>query len=380
MKSLRRTYLSVGTNSGNTLKNLQDAVDQIQKRLGKIIDCSAVYQSPSWGFKSDDFLNICLSIHTSLAAKEILDTILRIESLMGRIREKEKEYQPRNIDIDILFYEDEIYNDPHLKIPHPHLHLRKFVLQPLNDIAPSKIHPLLHKTTAQLLEECPDKSNVEKTAMTLNIKNKKDFSKFNFIAIEGNIGAGKTTLATKIANDFNGKLVLERFADNPFLPKFYEDRIRYAFPLEMSFLADRYQQFTDDTSQLDLFKNFMVSDYNIFKSLIFAKITLPEEEFKLYRKIFNFMYQEVKKPDVYIYLHQHTKKLLTNIKKRGRDYEQNIPESYLEEINKGYLEFMKTHPDVNALIIDSSELDFVKSKSDYTFIIDRIHDLTNELQ
>jgi deoxyadenosine/deoxycytidine kinase len=200
------------------------------------------------------------------------------------------------------------------------------------------------------------------------------FSQLQFIAIEGNIGAGKTTLSKMIAEDFNAKLVLERFADNPFLPKFYEDQMRYAFPLEMSFLADRYQQFTDDTSQFDLFKNFMVSDYDIFKSLIFAKITLQADEFNLYRKVFSFMYKEVKKPDIYLYLYQNTERLLANIKKRGRDYEQKIDPVYLEKINRGYLDFIKTLPNQNSIVLDLSELDFVNNPSDYETILERLED------
>ena len=198
------------------------------------------------------------------------------------------------------------------------------------------------------------------------------FSKLQFLAIEGNIGAGKSSLAKKIAEDFNAKLVLERFADNAFLPKFYEDQSRYAFPLEMSFLADRYQQFTDDTSQFDLFKKFMVSDYDIFKSLIFAKITLQKEEFELYKKVFNFMYSEVKKPDIYVYLYQNTERLLANIKKRGRDYEQNISPDYLEKINRGYLDFIKSHPHQNTLLINLGELDFVSNPEDYETILEQL--------
>ena len=177
-----------------------------------------------------------------------------------------------------------------------------------------------------------------------------------------------------ISEDFNAKLVLERFADNPFLPKFYEDQSRYAFPLEMSFLADRYQQFMDDTSQFDLFKNFMVSDYDIFKSLIFAKVTLQNEEFNLYRKVFNFMYKEVKKPDIYLYLYQNTERLLANIKKRGRDYEQNIDPAYLERINRGYMDFIKGHPSQNSVILDMENLDFVNNPADYEFILQRLED------
>lgn len=369
----KRTYLSAGSNLGDKFKNLNQTIQLLKEKAGNVISCSSIYQTPAWGFESEDFYNICIGIDTELQPQELLDCLLQIEKTMGRIRTQTVGYAARTIDLDILFYEDAIIDEPDLIIPHPHLHLRKFVLQPLADIAPGKIHPILEKSIIELLDICEDDSELDKTNLEITIS-KKDFSKFNFIAIEGNIGAGKTTLANKIADDFNGKLILERFADNPFLPKFYEDRNRYAFPLEMSFLADRYQQFTDDTSHPDLFKSFMVSDYDIFKSLIFAKVTLQEDEFMLYRKVFNFMYKEVVKPDVYVYLHQNTERLLQNIKKRGRSYEQSIPSNYLEEINNGYLDFIKTHPEINPLIIDISELDFLQNKNDYQFIIDKIHE------
>jgi deoxyadenosine/deoxycytidine kinase len=195
---------------------------------------------------------------------------------------------------------------------------------------------------------------------------------FNYIAIEGNIGAGKTTLTNKLAEDFNAKSVLERFADNPFLPKFYEDQNRYAFPLEMSFLADRYQQISDDLAQFDLFKDFIVADYHIFKSLIFAKVTLAEDEFRLYKTMFDIIYKEMPKPDLYIYLYQNTERLLQNIKRRGRSYEQEIPAEYLDKINNGYLDYIKTQQDLNVLIIDISELDFLKNQEDYIFVLEEI--------
>ena len=196
--------------------------------------------------------------------------------------------------------------------------------------------------------------------------------KYNYIAIEGNIGAGKTSLANMMSDEFNAKIVLERFADNPFLPKFYNDNERYAFPLEMSFLADRYQQLSDDLAQFDLFKNFIVSDYYIFKSLIFAQVTLHSDEYKLYRKMFDLMYKEITKPDLYVYLYQNTERLLENIKKRGRDYEQNIEASYLQKIHDGYSNFIKTQPDLNILIVDVSDLDFVNNPNDYETIISKI--------
>ena len=175
-----------------------------------------------------------------------------------------------------------------------------------------------------------------------------------------------------ISEDFNAKLVLERFADNPFLPKFYEDKERYAFPLEMSFLADRYQQLSDDLAQFDLFKNFIISDYYIFKSLIFAQVTLSKDEYLLYRKMFNLIYKEITKPDLYVYLYQNTDRLLENIKNRGRDFEQNIQADYLKKIHDGYQGFITTQNDLNLLKIDVSELDFVNNKADYKQIINII--------
>jgi len=366
-------YLSLGSNKGDRMKHLQDAVDLIFKRIGKINSISKVYNTPAFGFEGDDFLNTCISLETELEAKALMKTLLAIENELGRIRTKSKGFEARTIDLDILFFDEVIIEFKTLKIPHPELHKRKFVLQPLHDIAPKLQHPKLNKTIVELLNDCEDHSEVEQIKIWLKNPTKQyHFYNFNYIAIEGNIGAGKTSLATKIAHDFNGKLILERFADNPFLPKFYEEPKRYAFTLEMSFLADRYQQISDDLSQLDLFKDFIVSDYDIYKSLIFSKITLPEDEFKLYRRLFYMMYKDIAKPDRYIYLYQNTERLQENIKKRGRDYEQNIDGDYLEKINTGYLEFLKNQTELNVKIIDISDRDFVDNRDDYLWILDEI--------
>lgn len=372
MVELKKVYISIGSNLGKRLQNLQDAVFLLNSEVGTITNISKVYQSTSWGFDAEDFLNACLIINTELPPDKVLERLLFIENSLGRIRNQESGYASRTIDLDIVYYEHEIISSEILTVPHPELHKRKFVLLPLSDIAPQFYHPIIKKDTRNLLQECKDKSGIVKTTANL-FKNKEElFTNLNFVAIEGNIGAGKTTLAHKISEDFNGKLVLERFADNPFLPKFYQDQNRYAFPLEMSFLADRYQQFTDDTSQFDLFKNFMVSDYDIYKSLIFAQVTLQKDEFNLYRKLFNLMYKEVKKPNIYIYLYQSTERLLENIKKRGRAYEQNIEAEYLNKINKGYFDFFKSYPEQNTLIINVDELDFVERIEDYETILTQI--------
>ncbi|NDV15560.1 2-amino-4-hydroxy-6-hydroxymethyldihydropteridine diphosphokinase [Muricauda sp. TY007] len=370
----QKVYLSLGSNLGNRRANLQKAIFRIQQKAGKVLDISSVYENPAIGFEGDQFLNIVISLLTPLNPEELLNVLLQIEKEFGRIRSVEGGYSSRTLDIDIIYFGSEVINNDDLVIPHPQMQHRNFVLKPLGDIAPQFYHPVLYKDTRNLLQECRDKSRLTKTKHKLFKDRSGLFSQLQLIAIEGNIGAGKTTLSKMIANDFNAKLVLERFADNPFLPKFYEDQARYAFPLEMSFLADRYQQFMEDTSQFDLFKNFMVSDYDIFKSLIFAKVTLQKEEYNLYRKVFNFMYKEVRKPEIYLYLYQSTERLLANIKKRGRDYEQNIDPAYLEKINKGYLDFIKSHPSQNTIIVDMGELDFVSNPADYEFILEKLED------
>ncbi|HKJ05837.1 MAG TPA: 2-amino-4-hydroxy-6-hydroxymethyldihydropteridine diphosphokinase [Flavobacteriaceae bacterium] len=371
MQKAKNTYLSLGSNQGNTLQNLQLAINAIASKIGDVTQISSVYKTQSWGFESDDFLNICVEISTLFNAETILFKIEEIETFLGRKKPTLDGYEARPIDIDILLFENEEITAKNLIIPHPEMLKRKFVLVPLAEIAPKLVHPKTSTSIEHCLENCTDASNLEKTSFKL-YKPMLLTEKFNYIAIEGNIGAGKTSLANKISDDFNAKIVLERFADNPFLPKYYADMERYAFPLEMSFLADRYQQLTDDLGQFDLFKNFIVSDYYIFKSLIFAHVSLAKEEYHLYRRMFDIMYNEIQKPDLYIYLYQNTPGLLANIKKRGREYEQNIESEYLDNIHKGYVNFIKTEKNLNTLIIDVTDKDFVNNPEDYQTIINLI--------
>ncbi|HQE33125.1 MAG TPA: 2-amino-4-hydroxy-6-hydroxymethyldihydropteridine diphosphokinase [Flavobacterium alvei] len=372
MKSQNQVVLSLGTNQGNRLENIEKSIELIHQEVGTVIKTSKLYETPSWGFDSDAFYNCALVLHTFLSANAILTKILSIEKQLGRIRNTTQEYQSRIIDIDLITFNEEIIDSEDLQVPHPLLQNRNFVLLPMLDLNLNWIHPVLHKKTAELFEISPDESVCVLVQSLKNPLDKIPLEQFNYIAFEGNIGAGKTTLATKIAEDFNAKTVLERFADNPFLPKFYEDQNRYAFPLEMSFLADRYKQLSDDLAQFDLFKDFIVADYHIFKSLIFAKVTLQEDEFRLYKTMFDIVYREMPKPDLYVYLYQNTERLLENIKKRGRSYEQNIPADYLDKINGGYLDYIKTQTNLNVLIIDVSDRDFVKNQEDYLYILDEI--------
>ncbi|WP_130735258.1 2-amino-4-hydroxy-6-hydroxymethyldihydropteridine diphosphokinase [Flavobacterium sp. J27] len=374
MKKQHQIQVSIGSNQGNRLENLSSAIVFIHEQVASVVKVSKVYETPSWGFESDSFYNAVLTLHTYKTAPKILSQLLKIEKQMGRVRTQGKGYEARIIDLDIITYDEEIITTDTLQIPHPQMQHRNFVLLPLKEVQPDWFHPTLKKTLQELLAETTDTSECKVIHTLVSPVEKLGLQQYNYIAIEGNIGAGKTTLATKIAEDCNAKLVLERFADNPFLPKFYKDQNRYAFPLEMSFLADRYQQLTDDLAQFDLFKDFIVADYHIFKSLIFAKVTLQEDEFRLYKTMFDIIHRETAKPDLYIYLYQSTERLLANIKKRGRSYEQEIPADYLEKINRGYLDYIKTQTNLNVLVIDVSDLDFVKRQEDYVFLLAKIQE------
>lgn len=374
MQIQKKVILSLGSNVGNRLENIEACLQLIHHKIGLILRVSSLYETPSWGFDSSPFYNCAILIHSSFSPEKILRKITSIEKEMGRIRKIKQGYEDRIIDIDIIAQDNTIIESENLIIPHPQMQNRQFVLQPIADLQLDWEHPILHKSIKELLEICPDKSDcIAVSDLTSPIKNC-NVNQINYIAIEGNIGAGKTTLATKISEDFNAKLVLERFADNPFLPKFYKDQNRYAFPLEMSFLADRYQQLADDLSQFDLFADFVVADYHIFKSLIFAKVTLQEDEFRLYKTLFDIIYKEMPKPDLYVYLYQNTDRLLKNIKKRGRSYEQEIPAEYLDKINQGYLDYIKTQPHLNVLVIDVSDFDFVKRQEDYVAVLQQIQE------
>lgn len=181
---------------------------------------------------------------------------------------------------------------------------------------------------------------------------------YHFITVEGNIGAGKTTLAHLLSRHYNARLVLEEFADNPFLPKFYESPQQYAFPLELFFMAERYKQLKELIQQKDLFQNITISDYLFTKCLLFAKVTLPDDEFRLYQRLFEIIHQQLVQPDLLIYLHAPVSKLQANIKKRNRSYEQNIPDEYLFNIQETYTHYIKQH-NIKTIFVDVSNADFL---------------------
>jgi deoxyadenosine/deoxycytidine kinase len=191
---------------------------------------------------------------------------------------------------------------------------------------------------------------------------------YHFITIEGNIGAGKTTLAHLLSKHYNARLILEEFADNPFLPKFYENPGQFAFPLELFFMAERYKQLKDFIQQKDLFQSLTISDYLFTKCLLFAKVNLPEDEFKLFQRLFDIIHQQLTQPDILIYLHSPVEKLQKNIKKRNRPYEQNIADEYLFNIQETYTHYIKQH-NIKTLFVDVSKADFLGNEKHLNAII-----------
>lgn len=195
--------------------------------------------------------------------------------------------------------------------------------------------------------------------------------KYSFVTIEGNIGAGKTTLSHLLAKHFNARLILEQFADNPFLPKFYESPSQYAFPLELFFMAERFKQLKDLLQQKDMFQSVTISDYLFTKCLLFAKVNLPDDEFRLYQRLFDIIHQQLVQPDILIYLHAPVNRLQQNIKKRGRSYEQGIKDDYLFNIQQTYTNYIKQH-NLKTLFVDVSSADFLGNEKHLQVIIDAL--------
>ena len=195
--------------------------------------------------------------------------------------------------------------------------------------------------------------------------------KYNFITIEGNIGAGKTTLANKLAEKYNARLILEEFAENPFLAKFYENPKQYAFPVELFFMAERYKQLKELIHTQDMFQALTISDYLFTKCLLFAKVNLSDEEYRLYQKLFEIIHQQLVQPELLIYLHAPVSRLQSNIKKRNRSYELSIPDDYLFSIQETYTHYIKQH-NIKTLIVDVSNADFLNNEAHVKVIMDAL--------
>ncbi len=366
-------YISAGSNLGNRLAFLQQGIDTCSQHIGRVQSISAVVETPAVGFDGNSFLNACFSVETELSALEVMQQLLNVETKHGRVRNESVGYQNRTLDLDLLYYDDMVLNEAILTLPHPSMEKRRFVLQPLAEIAPNKVHPILEKTTESLLAACNDGTALQTITQPLLHPIYARIKQHDFICVEGIIGSGKTTLAKILAEKLGYKTLEERFAENPFLPKFYRKPKRFAFPLELSFLADRFKQINEEAEQLDLFKSGVVSDYHMSKSLVFAQNTLNEDEYPLFKQLFELMSRSANQPSLCIYLRQSPDRAKANIKKRGRSYEQQIELEYLEKLATGYDQHL---PYLNTLMavaeVDISDLDFVLNSNDLDKLLHRV--------
>jgi deoxyguanosine kinase len=364
----QQAIISLGSNLGNRLEQLQKALILIEKNGITVKTLSSLYETEAWGFKSPPFYNACAQIETTLEPEELLQFFIQVETQLGRLRGSSTQYSPRTIDIDLLFFDQRIAQTSTLTIPHPRLHLRNFVLEPLVEIAPQWRHPLLQKRATELRLQTPDQQKPKK--LPFQSWSPPIFNSFPYIVIEGNIGVGKSTLAQKLATTFQSALLLERFAKNPFLEKFYANPKTYALAVEQFFLEDRISQLNEFWES---HKGAVVSDYNIQKSLLFANQNLLASEFKVYKNRFDGFCQQLKLPDLMVYLHTDVDVLQAQIKKRGRPYEQGIEKNYLETIERGYQRLVQSDLPYPVLSVSTKELDFEKNEADFQAVLRLIY-------
>lgn len=345
-------YLSLGSNKGDRLSFLQLEIGMIAYRVGPIQSISSVYETPAWGFESSPFLNLCLELSSSLPPEKLLDELLAIEQTLGRQRKKQKGYSARTIDIDILLYDQRISDSPTLSLPHPRMHQRRFILQPLCEMDKNLFHPILKQSIHALEIACPDTAVLKKLPLTL-----KRPKIARFIAIEGNIGIGKTTLAKILNRHLGGTLLLENYLDNPYLADFYNDPATYALRVERAFLHERiahYNHFFSHPNDLPI-----IADFTLGKSHLFAKVNLTTTDFAHYSQEFKSLTKELPQPDCVIFLNQKPTGIMKKINLRGRSFEENISLDYLKKLNTAYSEAI-TKTSIPTIEYTLDGIDFVQ--------------------
>ena len=369
MRKEKMVVLQLGSNIGCRQQNIDISIRKVKQFIGKVVQVSSIYETEAWGNPNQRaFYNQIILVLSLLSPEEMLMQCQHIEAELGP--SKQMEWGARIIDLDILFFGDEIINTENLVIPHPRIHERRFVLEPICEIFPDLVHPILEKDMKTILAESSDTLIVKKLEHI-----KKDITlKYQFIAIEGNIGAGKTTFAQMLSKKYDLKLILEEFSDNPFLPYFYQEPERYAFPVELFFMTERHKQLQKNLMQQSMFSNGVIADYFFLKTLLFAGNNLTQEELRLFQRLFKILNASFPQPDILVYLHRPIDILLQQIKKRGRSYEMDISKDYLIDLQNTYLDYFQTVNDYPVILIELGDLDFKENP----FVFEKLVDIFNQ--
>ena len=360
---LEPIIISLGSNIGNRIGFIYKALALIEDHPVTIRELSNVYETPSWGFESTSFYNACAILKTSLKPNVLLKILLDVEDKLGRKRNSERGYQDRIIDLDLLFYKNEIIYSKDLKIPHPKLHLRNFILKPLLDIAPKFKHPVLRKTITELNYHQLDKIKIVQANIDLSLP--PIFKSFPFISIEGNIGVGKTTLAKMISKKYNIKFYSEDYNSNPHLENFYKDPSMHALSTETFFLNNRFE---NDKIFWQQNNDKVVADFCFFKCLVFAKQNLKNNDYESFKKDFDNKMDKIKIPSLVVLITKNFEELEQQIKKRDRSFEREIKLSYLKKLEKGYHLIIKNF-EFPILEYSLDNIDFNKNQFEFEKIL-----------
>ncbi len=368
-----QVVLALGSNVGDRESYLRKAIETLRQVADSPIESSRVYETAPVGPGTQaPYLNLCVRFYTRMDPRGLLSFCQRTERDLGRI--PRGRWQPREIDLDIIAFGREVSHFPDLVIPHPAASDRQFVLQPLITIDPDYVLPGQGETVQRLMQHSVERHG------PLDMREYKPMpttahripEHIRYVAVEGVIGAGKTTLVKALGDKLGCQALMEEFENNPFLSDFYRDRSRHAFQTQMFFLLSRHRQIQELFQQQDLFRPQVLSDYMFAKDRIFASLNLDENEMGLYSRLADLVERQLPRPDYVIYLQADTKTLMQRIRMRDRFYERNMDEGYIEALNQAYTAYFHHYVESPLLIVNTNHIDFVRRPDDLNLLVQQI--------
>jgi deoxyguanosine kinase len=370
----KSAWLALGSNVGDRPAHLRRALEALRAIAGETFRVSRIYETDPVGpGPQDPYLNLCVRLTTSLNPRQLLEFCKETEVRLGR--QPRGRWEPREIDIDILAYEGVKRNEGDLNLPHPGVAERQFVLVPLADIDAEAVLPGFRESVARLLQRCRETqgdAGAREYRLVPQGPTNALPERLRYVAVEGVIGAGKTTLVRLLGERLGAQTLFEEFENNPFLADFYRDRNRFAFQTQIFFLLSRFRQIQEYFQQQDLFRPQVVSDYMFAKDRIFATQNLDENEMGLYQRLSSLMDRQIPRPDYVVYLQADTPVLMDRIRRRDRDYERNMDEAYIESLNQAYNAYFHYYDASPLLIVNTNHIDFVRREDDLNLLVDQI--------